>query len=67
MNKMAEEKKLNKFEETRLYSARALELAEGDKPKIKTKKGELLRTNDYVRVAKEEEKKGKLDLEIYEK
>jgi len=63
---MAKEKKLNKFEDTRLFSARAVEISEGDKPKIKVKKGEALLTKDYIKIAKEEEAKGKLELEIYE-
>ena len=33
-----EEIKLNKFEYTRMLSTRALELAEGDKPKVKVEK-----------------------------
>jgi len=59
-------KKLNKFEQTRLFSARAVEISEGDKPKIETKEGEVKLTNDYIRVAKDEFKKDKIELEIYD-
>ena len=58
-------KKLNKFEETRLFSARAIEIAEGDKPKIAVKKNTATLTKDYVNIAREEYEKGKLELEIY--
>ena len=56
-------KDLNKFEKTRLVSARALEISKGDKPNVKTK-GKL--TQDYVKIAEEELDKGKLNLEVYE-
>ncbi len=59
-------KKLNKFELTRLLSARALELEKGAKAKVKLdKKGPLL-TQDYVKIAQKEYEEGKLDLEIYQ-
>lgn len=57
--------KLNKFEMTRILSARALELAEGAKPKVKLEKGKVYLDKDYVKVAQEEFDKGVLDLEIY--
>ena len=60
-----EEIKMNKFEETRILSARALELAEGDKPKVKLAKGSAKLTKDYVKIAEQELKEGKLELEIY--
>lgn len=60
-------KKLNKFEETRLLSSRAAEIASGDKPKIKIEEGKVLLSRDYVKVAQEEEKKGTLELDIYKK
>ena len=62
-NKM---EKLNKFEKARLLSARALELAQGDKPKVKVSKGVKI-SKDYVKIAREEYEKGKLDLEVYKK
>ncbi|MFW5704232.1 MAG: DNA-directed RNA polymerase subunit omega [Nanoarchaeota archaeon] len=56
--------KLNKFEKTRLLSARAEELASGDKPKVKSsKKGKVL-TQDYVKIAEAEFDSGKLELEV---
>lgn len=58
--------KLNKFERARLLSARALELAEGDKSNVKTSKGVKI-SKDYVKIAEEELEQGKLDLEIYRK
>ena len=57
-------KKLNKFENTRLLSARAFELSAGATPRIKVKKG-LLLGRDYVDIAKQELEAGVLDLEIY--
>lgn len=61
--------KLNKFEMTRLLSARALELAEGDKPKVKLPKEMEKRvlTQDYVKIAQMEFEQGVLDLEVYNK
>ena len=57
--------KLNKFERTRLLSARAYEISMGSKPAIKVKKGEAMLTKDYVKVAEEELDKNKLELEVY--
>ena len=57
-------KKLNKFEKTRLVSARALEISQGDKPLVKTK-GKL--TQDYVKIAEEELVSDKIPLEVYRK
>ena len=59
------EKKLNKFEITRLLSSRALELANGAKPKVEIEKKGVLLTQDYVKVAEKENEDGVLDLEIY--
>jgi len=56
--------KLNKFEKTKLLSSRALEIANGAKPKIKVSK-EVLLNKDYVKIAQEELEKGKLELELY--
>ena len=55
----------NKFEETRMLSARALELSRGAKPKIKLDPKKVYLAKDWVLVAKEELDKGLLDLEIY--
>ena len=55
---------LNKFEKSRLLSARALELSKGDKPKVKVSKGSKI-SKDYVKIAEQELAEGKLDLEIY--
>ncbi len=64
MNK--EIKKMNKFEETRILSGRALELAKGATAKIDTSNRGTLLNKDYVQIAKEELEAGLLDLEIYE-
>ena len=58
-------KRLNKFEQTRILSARALELAEGALPKTKLGKDQSLLSKDYVKVARKELEENKLDLEIY--
>lgn len=64
--KMIKTEKINKFEMTRLLSARALELAEGDKPKIKVpKEMKNVLSQDYVKIAEMEYDQGKLDLELY--
>lgn len=59
--------KLNKFDETRLFSARALELANGATPKIDLEKEGLESkfSRDYVKVAQKEYELGLLDLELY--
>lgn len=63
---MIKTEKINKFEMTRLLSARALELAEGDKPKIKVpKEMKNVLSQDYVKIAEMEYDQGKLDLELY--
>jgi len=61
-----EEKKTNKFERTRLLSARALEISKGAKPKINTKKHgiDIKLNTDYIKVAQKELEEGKLDLEV---
>ena len=51
MSKVAKQTiNLNKFEKTRLLSARALELAEGDTPKVKVEKGVKL-SRDWIKIA----------------
>ena len=57
--------RLNKFEKTRLISARADELANGAKPKVEVAEGKNLVTKDYSRIAEEELDAGLLELEIY--
>jgi DNA-directed RNA polymerase subunit K/omega len=57
--------KMNKFEKTRLISARALELAEGAKAKIDISKMGTLLEKDYVKIAEKEYEEGLLDLEIH--
>lgn len=59
-----EKPKLNKFEMTRLLSARALELSKGDKPKVDIDEKMML-SNDYVKIAQKEYEEDALDLEIY--
>lgn len=59
--------KLNKFEETRLLSARAFEIANGDKPKTDVEEDRVLLSGDYVEVAQKEKEEDKLELEIYKK
>lgn len=62
--------KLTKFEETRLLSARAYEIASGAKPKIDLKKEKLdkvIFSRDYIKIAKREYDLGLLDLELYSK
>jgi DNA-directed RNA polymerase subunit K/omega len=68
-NKMAKAKKvegpkLNKFEKTRLLSARAEEIAAGDKPNIKIADKNKVLTQDYVKIAQKEFDEDKLDLEV---
>ena len=68
MNK-EEMKKLNKFERTRLLSARALELENGAEPKIDLKKYGLSMdlSRDCIKVAEKEFEEDKLQLELYNK
>lgn len=58
---------MNKFERTRLLSARAAEIAAGAIPKIDLEKEGLAATysRDYVKVAQREYELGVLDLELY--
>ncbi|MDA3854800.1 MAG: DNA-directed RNA polymerase subunit omega [Candidatus Woesearchaeota archaeon] len=59
-------KKLNKFEMTRLLSARAYELERGAKAEVEiTKKGKVL-SKDYVEVAQREFDEGKLSLDVFD-
>lgn len=60
--------KLNKFEKTRLLSARAMELENGAKPKIDLEKYGLSMklSRDCIKVAEKEFEEGKLELELYE-
>jgi DNA-directed RNA polymerase subunit K/omega len=56
---------LSKFEKTRLLSARALELASGDKPKVDVSEFKKpILSKDYVKIAQKEFDSGALDLEI---
>jgi len=64
VKKVKEVVNLNKFERTRLLSARALELAEGDEPRVKVEKGVKL-SQDYIKIATKELEAGKIELEIY--
>lgn len=59
-----EKPKLNKFEMTRILSARALELSKGDKPKIDLD-DKMKMSKDYVKIAQKEYDAEVLDLEIY--
>ena len=65
VKKVIKTKKLNKFEITRLLSARAYELSKGAKSKVEIKKKGALLGNDYVHVAEKELKTEKLELDIY--
>ncbi len=67
MVKTEEKKRLNKFEKTRLLSARAYELSKGATPKVKVAKKDILLSNDYVKIAQEEMESGKLELDIHKK
>lgn len=60
-------KSLNKFERTRLFSARAAEIAAGAKPLIDLEKEGLSMSlsRDYVKIAQKEYELGALDLELY--
>ena len=62
---MTKTSELTKFEQSRILSARALELAGGAEPKVKIPKGKVLLSRDYAEIAKEELEKGLLELEIY--
>ena len=55
---------MNKFEKTRILSARALEIANGAKPTIDVDMKDML-NRDYVKIAEQELAEGKLDLELY--
>jgi DNA-directed RNA polymerase subunit K/omega len=57
--------RINKFDMTRILSARALELAEGAKPKVDLEGSKIYLGKDYVEVAKRELDEGVLDLEVY--
>lgn len=59
-------KVMNKFDNTRLLSARAYELSVGAKPKVDIGAGVLL-GRDYIKIAQREFEEGLLDLEIYQK
>lgn len=63
--KTGNDDRLNKFELTRILSARALELSEGAKPKVELEKGKVYLSKDYVDIAQRELEEGVLDLEIY--
>lgn len=59
--------KLNKFEMTRLFSARAAEIAAGATPKIDLEKEGLQAqySRDYVKIAQREYELGAIELELY--
>ncbi|MEC8221328.1 MAG: DNA-directed RNA polymerase subunit omega [Nanoarchaeota archaeon] len=59
--------KLNKFERTRLFSARAAEIAAGAKPLLDLEKEGLSMSlsRDYVKIAQREFELDLLDLELY--
>lgn len=61
-----ENKKLNKFEMSRLLGARALELSRGAEPKIDIEKENLtiFLSRDLVEIAKIEFEKGLLELKV---
>lgn len=58
---------LNKFQRTRLFSARALELANGAVPKFNLEEHnmEAKLDRDFIKVAQKEYELGLLDLELY--
>ncbi|MCH8520047.1 MAG: DNA-directed RNA polymerase subunit omega [Nanoarchaeota archaeon] len=60
------EKKLNKFEKSRLLGARALELSKGAKPKIDIEKEgiNIMLSRDLIKVAQIEYDRGLLDLKV---
>ena len=59
--------KMNKFETTRILTARALELQHGAKAKVEVEKEKVLLEKDYVEIAQKELDANLLDLEIYHK
>ena len=59
--------KMNKFETTRILTARALELQHGAKARVEIPEGKVLLEKDYVEIAKKELEANLLDLEIYRK
>lgn len=64
---MTTQNKLNKFEKTRLLSARALEIAKGAKPKIDISKDQVNLSIDYVKIAEKELEEGVIELYSYKK
>ena len=60
--------KLTKFEKASLFSARAREISDGAIPKVNIKKLGLdentILSKDYIKIAQEEFRLGKLDLKI---
>ncbi len=56
--------KLSKFERTRILSARAMEIANGAKPKVDVDMTNML-NRDYVKIAEMELEAGVLELELY--
>ncbi len=56
---------MNKFEKTRLLTARALELEKGAKPLVNISEFKKpILSKDYIKIAEKEWEEGKLDLEI---
>ncbi len=63
---MEEKQKLNKFEKTRLLSARAFEIAKGSEIKV-PRDEKILLSKDYVKIAEEEFETNKLELKIFKR
>ena len=61
---MSKNIKMSKFEKTRILSARALEIANGAKPKVDVDMKNKL-NRDYVKIAEQELSENVLDLELY--
>ncbi|MCA9487163.1 DNA-directed RNA polymerase subunit omega [Candidatus Woesearchaeota archaeon] len=66
---IVESEKLNKFEKTRLLTARALEISKGAKPKLSEEELGFtpLTTQDYLKIAEREFESGLLELEVLKK
>jgi DNA-directed RNA polymerase subunit K/omega len=62
-----ENKKLNKFEKTRLLSSRAYEIAKGAEKKTEIENEKIMLSKDYVKVAQKEFEEGSIELQIFKK